>query len=173
MVCQTVAVLNHGSDSAAVGQGIRGEMQFPVPLFQPCHGKRGLIPVIEVSHQVERIRCRRPFPVNPAIRSPMEAIIPPGVCEVTQAAFRKHRAGSLIVVHAKFNIFLIRLQRLIILNNSVHGFLLLHFLFTHSGGFRPPASARDRDRGTAWRNLSRKHRHTYPGSPSHPTCRGR
>ena len=116
-----VAVSYHRPDPASVVQGFFRQAQLPVAVFQARQGMRGLIPAVEVAHEIERVGSRRPLAVDPTVQRVVEAIVCMGVGEIAQIPVLNQRmTHAPVVVHTQFDVPSERNQRPILLKNLKH-----------------------------------------------------
>ena len=121
MIGEFVTVLHDGTDTAAIPQGLFRQTQLPVTVIQTREGVRGLIPVVEVAHEIERVSGRSPLAVDPAFEGMMKAVIFMRIGKVREAAvFHQRIAHAMIVVHAEFDIPFERNQSPVLLKNAKH-----------------------------------------------------
>ena len=122
VIGEFVTVLYDGTDTAAVPQSLFRQTQLPVAVFQTCQGMRGLVPVVEVTHEIECVSGRSPLTVDPAFEGVMKTVVFMCIGKVSEAAIIHQRiAHAMIVVHAEFNIPFERNQSPVLLKNAKHG----------------------------------------------------
>ena len=122
MLAQVIAVAHDGDHLAALFQGIAGQEQFPVAVFQLFEGRIGPVPVVKIPCQVQLIRRRGPFPVHPAVGLIVETVVMVGVGKVRQLPLLADQlaAFAVIPVHAQVDIPLKGLKLRVFFQNAVH-----------------------------------------------------
>ena len=79
---EAIPVSHDGPHAAPVMKRPLRQPELPVSVLQTREGMRGLVPVVEVPHQVDGVRCRRPLPVDPAFKTVVKTVVFMGVGKI-------------------------------------------------------------------------------------------
>ena len=100
-------IIHHGLDLAAMPQRIvSGQVDFPVFVVHSGQGVGGLVPVVELTLQIQLLSGRRPFPVIPAAIYMVKTVILVAVGKVGQGLIlrQKSRLSGIVYGHSQIDI---------------------------------------------------------------------
>jgi hypothetical protein len=95
---------------------------FPIAVFQSLEGVRGLVPMIEITHQIKLFGMGCPFTVIPAAINVMETEIVVRVRKITQCGSVREQSFFCLLIerHTFIDKALIRHQLRVAFQNLIH-----------------------------------------------------